>query len=258
MNAVNRTLYIPLYGKAYVSSRGIILHDPHAEEVWQKEGFAIRGKAHSKWLAYYMAMRAAVVDEWVQKQLTEHEDTVVLHLGCGLDSRCRRINAQWRCWYDVDLPDVVAVRRRYFEETIQYRMLDGDVLEADWLERIPEAQHAVVVMEGLSMYLPVERLQLLFKRLREHFPHVELIMDAYTERAVRLSRRGNPIRTVGADCITGLDDPHRLTALSFWEELCMTPETKICELPQRERWLFRTLYAGRFAKSLYRIYTYCS
>ena len=52
MNNVNKTLYIPLYGKSYVSKRGIILNDTKAEEIWQAEGFPLKGKAASKWLAF--------------------------------------------------------------------------------------------------------------------------------------------------------------------------------------------------------------
>ena len=44
MNEVNRTLYIPLYGKSCVSKKGIILRDPKAEYIWQKEGFALKGQ----------------------------------------------------------------------------------------------------------------------------------------------------------------------------------------------------------------------
>ena len=44
MNSVNKTLYIPLYGKAYVSKKGIILHDSRAEYIWEKEGFKLKGK----------------------------------------------------------------------------------------------------------------------------------------------------------------------------------------------------------------------
>lgn len=50
MNEVNKTLYIPLYGKAEVSRKGIILQDPIAEKIWKAEGFKITGKAKSKWL----------------------------------------------------------------------------------------------------------------------------------------------------------------------------------------------------------------
>ena len=62
MNSVNKTLYIPLYGKAYVSRKGLFLEDKKAEEIWNAEGFMLRGKAKSKWLAYYMGIRAAVFD----------------------------------------------------------------------------------------------------------------------------------------------------------------------------------------------------
>ena len=62
MDSVNRTLYIPLYGKAAVSKQGVLLHDPKVEEIWARAGFPLKGKAKSKWLAYYMGMRAAVFD----------------------------------------------------------------------------------------------------------------------------------------------------------------------------------------------------
>ena len=64
MNEVNKTLYIPLYGKSKVSRQGIILNDPSAEEIWKEEAFPIHGKSKSKWLAYNMAMRARVFDDW--------------------------------------------------------------------------------------------------------------------------------------------------------------------------------------------------
>ena len=87
MNEVNKTLYIPLYGKSKVSQQGIILNDPSAERIWKEEAFPIRGKSRSKWLAYNMAMRARVFDDWTERMLRRNNDALVLHLGCGLDSR---------------------------------------------------------------------------------------------------------------------------------------------------------------------------
>ncbi len=51
MNGVNKTLYIPLYGKSYVSKKGLFLDDKKAEEIWEAEGFALKGKSKSKWHA---------------------------------------------------------------------------------------------------------------------------------------------------------------------------------------------------------------
>ena len=37
MNEVNKTLYIPLYGKSEVSKKKIIINDPTVEKIWAKE-----------------------------------------------------------------------------------------------------------------------------------------------------------------------------------------------------------------------------
>ena len=76
MDCVNKTLYIPLYGKAYVSRRGLFLEDPMAERIWGAEGFPLKGKSRSKWLAYYMGIRSAVFDDWTRQQLADHPDGV--------------------------------------------------------------------------------------------------------------------------------------------------------------------------------------
>ena len=82
MDNVNKTLYIPLYGKAYVSRRGLLLKDKKAEQIWEAEGFPLKGKAKSKWLAYNMDMRSAVFDRWTQKMAAAHPDMDTLVLGC--------------------------------------------------------------------------------------------------------------------------------------------------------------------------------
>ena len=91
MNDVNKTLYIPLYGKSYVSKKGIILKDKKAEEIWDKEKFILKGKSKSKWLAYYLGMRAAVFDNWLREQITDPENSIVIQIGCGMDSRIDRV-----------------------------------------------------------------------------------------------------------------------------------------------------------------------
>ena len=85
MNNVNKTLYIPLYGKAYVSKKGIILEDKKAEEIWDAEGFELKGKSKSKWLAYYMGMRSFVFDQWLVEKRKANKEAVILHLGCGME-----------------------------------------------------------------------------------------------------------------------------------------------------------------------------
>jgi len=259
MDSVNKTLYIPLYGKALVSRKGLFLHDPKAEEIWAAEGFPLKGKSASKWLAYYMGMRAAVFDGWVRMQMAALPDAVILHIGCGMDSRVLRVGGEGRRWYDVDFPAVIEQRRRYYAETDTYRMISADVRAADWLDGI-DSKQAIVVMEGISMYLTARERTALLTALCEHFEEVALLTDCYSTLAAKLSRYKNPINDVGVTQVYGVDYPADLTVsgLAFVRQHDMTPQHIIDRLQGREKAAFRKLYAGKMAQKLYRLYEYHS
>lgn len=260
MNNVNKTLYIPLYGKAYVSKRGIVLQDKKAEEIWAAEGFELKGKSKSKWLAYYMGMRSKVFDNWVKEQLNTEEDTIVLHLGCGMDSRINRVGSGNHKWYDVDFSEVIKERRRYFTETDQYFMIEADIRETRWLEQIPKGGNAIVVMEGVSMYLQMEELQKLLDEIANHFKNIHVLMDCYTVLAAKASKYKNPINDVGVANVYGIDDPKAPEAqngITYTKEHEITPEYLIEELSGMEQTIFRKLYAGKISKKMYRLYEYC-
>ena len=259
MDGVSKTLYIPLYGKAYVSQRKLFLLDESAEAIWKKGGFPLKGKAKSKWLACNMGMRAAVFDQWTKDMLEAYPGAVVLHLGCGLDSRVNRVAHPGNQWYDVDFPEVIARRQQYFSQTETYRMVGADVRQPQWLDGVSGGTAAIVVMEGLSMYLQMQELKTLLRDLKAHFARVHVLMDTYTVFGAKATRYKNPINTVGVTQVYGLDDPRELTedtGFRFAAEHDMTPDSLIGELPHREQWFFRALFAGKTAKRIYRLYEY--
>ena len=258
MNNVNKTLYIPLYGKAYVSQKGVILSDKKAEEIWAAEGFKLGGKSKSKWLAYYMGTRSAVFDEWLSQKMDAFADAIVLHIGCGMDARVLRVGTKGHKWYDIDFADVIGERGRYYIETDDYKMLVGDARESNWLSAIPQSNHAIVVLEGISMYLSLDELQALMNNLRAHFAEVSVLMDCYTTLAAKMSKYKNPINEVGVTQVYGIDDPTVLQtdALTFVCEHEMTPQKYIDQLQGMEKKIFQKLYAGSFSKKLYRLFEY--
>ena len=258
MDSVNKTLYIPLFGKAYVSRRGIILEDKKAEEIWDREGFPLRGKAASRWLAFYMGMRSAVFDRWVRKMGAEMPGAAVIHLGCGMDSRALRAGDGNCSWYDVDFPQVIQERQRYYKADEKYRMIGSDVRQLDWLAQVAEKE-AIVVMEGISMYLRREELEAVLRALNARFDRVRILMDVYSCFAARMSKYRNPINQVGVTEVFGVDDPEKLakdTGSAFYAEHEMTPPDLIGQLSKGEQMIFRRLYAGKTAQKLYRMYEF--
>lgn len=259
MDKVSKTLYIPLYGKAYVSRRGLFLEDKKAEMIWEAEGFPLKRKARSKWLAYSMGMRSAVFDCWTKQQMEQLPGAVILHIGCGMDSRCLRVGKQDRFWYDVDFPEVIAERRKYFAQTDTYHMIPADIRDGAWLEEIPFGKPAIIVMEGVSMYLQPEELREVLKGWKQRFGEVRMLMDVYTVFAAKATKYKNPINEVGVTRVYGLDAPGELeagTGLTFVGEHSLTPDRLIRQLPGIEQGIFRKVFAGNMAKKIYRLYEF--
>lgn len=258
MNEVNKTLYIPLYGKAFVSKQEIILKDTKAEYIWEKEGFELNGKSKSKWLAYYMGMRSAVFDTWVKEKMSMHKDAIVLHLGCGMDSRYERVQDKTHLWYDIDFEDVIKERGKYYTESDTYHMIASNLNELDWKHHFPGNKDAIIVMEGVSMYLTPTELVSLYTNISKNFNNIYLLMDVYSEFAAKASKHKNPINDVGVHQVYGINDPMILkkAGFTYLKEHDMTPTHYINQLSKMERKVFSSLYSGKFARNLYHLYEY--
>ena len=86
-------------------------------------------------------------------------------------------------------------------------------------------------------------------------------MDCYTVFAAKASKYKNPVNDVGVTVLHGIDDPKILekdTGLVYIREHDLTPEVLINELSGMEKVVFKKLFAGKFAKKIYRLYEYKS
>ena len=257
MTNVNQTLFIPLYGKAKVSRQGIIIKDSMAEKIWDAEAFAIHGKSKSKWLTYNMAMRAKIFDDWVEKMLAENPEALVLHIGCGLDSRAFRIAAPYSNWIDGDFPEVLEARKKYYSENEHYKMLAFDASKSELVEKLPDAKTVIVVFEGISMYLRNEELNAFVRALDKKFPQIHMLLDVYTVFGAKASKYKNPINDVGVTTVWGLDDINVVIAGTQFKcdaEHSLTPENLVNQLPPFDRGFFKFLFTGSFYRKIYRLY----
>ena len=146
----SKTLFIPLYGKAMMSKNKLFINDPKAEEIISKVNFNFDNLKQSKWLSMYMAVRAKIIDEICNRFITQNSTTTVIHLGCGLDSRYLRVNNDNISWYDVDFQSVIDLRKQFYAETENYKMIGKSVTDLTWLDEINlDNQSVLIVAEGL-------------------------------------------------------------------------------------------------------------
>jgi O-methyltransferase involved in polyketide biosynthesis len=144
--------------------------------------------------------RARQLDEWTISYLSDHPNAVVLHLGCGLDSRVLRVDPPSTArWYDVDFPEVIDLRRRVFgaDERDGYRMIGSSVTDPEWLDSIPTDRPVMVTAEGLLMYLVEGDVRQLICRIAEHRSG-RLACDVELPWAARLAKYNPVLRKTGA------------------------------------------------------------
>lgn len=255
----SETLFIPLFGKAEVSRFGDILKDDKAKEIIEKVEYDFTKTRYNKFIHIYMGIRAAILDEYANSFIAQNPDSVIIHLGCGLDSRIERVKKRPLLWIDLDLPDVIKVRRTFYQEEEGYQMLASSVTDFSWLDRVGEYDRPVLVIaEGLTMYLTDQQNKDLVKQMKSKFSHCEYVFDAYSLSAVKWSKYKNPVNRMGAVIRWGLDDPAGFAdaadGMKHVETRYFTDEKWINKLTGTTKTLFRFLYGSRWANSLYRIY----
>jgi len=258
LNNESKTLFIPLLGRALMSKDNIFLYDPKAEEIISKLDYDFNSLKQSKWLSMYMSVRAVIIDELCNKYISDHPNTIIIHLGCGLDSRCLRVNQNFSIWYDIDYESVINIRKKFYDTDSKYKMIGSSVIDFKWIEQIDNSKNVLIVMEGLTMYLSEEEIKELITQINEKFVDVRLIFDAYSKKGVKSSKIKNPVNQMNAEVKYGIDNPKEFLSLNDKLEYVATHFIKKDDNNLRglTKFIFNNLYCGRISQSLYKIYEF--
>ena len=124
--------------------------------------------------------------EWYLK---EHPEAAVVNLGCGLDDTFSRV-CNGRCkGYNIDLPDVIAVRNELLPAGERERNLACDLNDFSWMEEIDASGGAVFFAAGVFYYFRTAEVKKLFCQMAERFPGAVLAFDSCNERGAKLMRK---------------------------------------------------------------------
>jgi len=211
------TLFICLRAKALDSqNKNSILHDTEADKILKSINYDFdKFKADSTFDDDLPNVwRAKHFDDWIREFIAANPNAVVIYLGCGLDTRIKRINPpDTVSWFDVDFPEVIELRKNFFTETVNYRMIASSVTEGGWIEKIPNNRPAMIVAEGVLMYLEPEEVEKLFLRLTGHFSHGQMVFDVLNKWIVQHSAKQMK-KTTGATHKWGVDDLQEINRFS--------------------------------------------
>jgi O-methyltransferase involved in polyketide biosynthesis len=133
------------------------------------------------------AKRAKVFDNIANRFIADNPNCTVINLGCGFDTRFWRIAHENCRFIEIDLPEVVALKREIFQDNLGYELIGCSALDAAWIDQVTRygTSHFLLLAEGLFPYLPEPDVKQLFQRLAQSVNRSQLILDIIPEKYMK-------------------------------------------------------------------------
>jgi len=194
LSGVAETLLIPLYIRALESERSdALLKDVKALELVSKRDLdfsRIKQIKMDKNDQVALILRNRKFDHYTIDFISRYPEANIVHIGCGLDSRFERVDNGQIVWYDLDLPEVIKIRKEFIgDEVDRYRLISCSVFDNSWIDKIAKNPklNFLFLAEGVFMYFEEAQIKSLVRALSNHFPGSELVFDAFSPFLVRMN-----------------------------------------------------------------------
>lgn len=198
---VQKTLFLPLWGRAHETGKpDPLLVDKTALEIIERVDFdfsTIAGNM-SELSQIGWIMRSLRVDGVIAGFLEKHPQATVVNIGCGLDTTFNRVDNGQLLWYDLDLPDVIALRKKFIGEDERSKIIATSFLEKGWLKDLAVRDGVLFIAAGVFYYFEAEEIKSFLKALADEFPDGEIVFDVCSPLGVKTANR-MVVKSAGMD-----------------------------------------------------------
>lgn len=200
INKISQTAFLTLQCHAKdARSKNPILNDRGSINTIEKlkESFGETRSAFLKKLAgnkvqntlvIHTALRARQFDNYIRSFIEKYPDAAVVNIGCGLDDRFSRVDNGKIDFYDLDLPDIIDIKKQLFPPEGRYNQISQSVFEFKWIEKV-KSEHVILVAEGVFMYCEEEDVRALFQNLKIKFSKPEIVFETFNSKWLKGWRR---------------------------------------------------------------------
>jgi len=183
MGSVQETLLLALWFRAKENEKeNPYLLDPKASEIIHEldYDFSRMEKALPEAIVLTSNISSRHCDVAIKGFIADHPKATVVNIGAGLDTTFYRVDNGSVRWYDLDLSDVIDLRRRLMPETDRCTCVAKSVFDFTWFDDIGNSQDGLFMFaRGVFCYLDAADLKRLFAALAIRFPGAEMIFNSY-------------------------------------------------------------------------------
>lgn len=217
---VQTTALIPLAVKANETMRkNARIKDRKAVEIIR--ALNIDTKPYDKFMSHEgVIARTIMLDRQLKDIIQKAPDSVIVNVGAGFDDRFSRMDNGRILWFDLDLPDSIAARKKAFPERDRVTMIAGNALESEWCKPVQDAlagrkAKPVLIAEGLFMYLTLDQIRTFLEVLKQNFPGGGILIAEQNCKAMQKSEKHHDtVKNTNAHFMSGTDSGQEIADLT--------------------------------------------
>jgi methyltransferase (TIGR00027 family) len=209
-NISDTARWVAVYRAMETARPDAIFKDPFADRLAGERGHQILDEMPSgRAYAWPMIVRTAVFDEIILDAIQKRQADLVVNLAAGLDARPWRLPLPPSLrWVDVDLPEILNYKTETLRnekplcryEAVTADLTDVQVRQTLFAQLAAGSSHAIVVTEGLLVYLTPEQVAALASDLHAQPSFKEWLIDLASPQLLKRMTRtwGKDLNAAGA------------------------------------------------------------
>jgi O-methyltransferase involved in polyketide biosynthesis len=198
---VQKTLFLPLWGRAAETrkSKPLLVDETAVQIIEQVDlDFSQMAQNLEALTRIGWIKRSLVCDQVVKEFLARYPKGTIVNIGCGLDTTFERTDNGKLKWYDLDLADVIELRKKFIEESERRKFIAASFLEKEWLENIEVAGNVLFIAAGVFYYFQEHEIREFILRLMDTYPGSEILFDVTSPIGVKIANK-KVIESAGLD-----------------------------------------------------------
>ena len=229
LKGVPETLLVPLWARATETKHNDpIIKDEKSVEIMDQIDYDFSKFKNQEPTQVSVAVRTEIIDKAAKDFIDEYQDATIINIGCGLDTRFLRVDNGRIIWYDLDLPEVISIRKQFFnveemhsirksticdvskskdfdcisepqkslifEENERHKMIAKSVFDYSWIDDIDTNEHVLIIAEGIFMYLTEQEVKDIMSKLAATFKGAEMLLETTPASLVKQNQKQDLIK----------------------------------------------------------------
>ena len=188
---IQETLLLPLWGRAYEARRdNPRLIDSKAQEIIEKTDYDFSNIEKTQSLSQHgWVARSLHTDKVAIDFIKKNPHATVVNIGCGLDTTFNRIDNGEILFYELDLPDVIALRKKIFKESDRHRSIASSFLDTKWFGEIEVRDGLLFLAGGVLMYFNENLLKEFFIKVADYFKNCDFFFDSLSLMGIKIAKK---------------------------------------------------------------------